>query len=155
MHLTLYRFSDGKEDTLGLLAIDCDFECFTLEDEFRSVKVKGETRIPAGVYEIQLRKVDSPLTLKYRNKFSWFKYHLQIMDVPNFENVYIHIGNYDTNTDGCVLVGDSSSNVANDQHRRNIGVSTSTFERVYKKITKALETDTVFVTIKDPGQWVE
>ena len=64
-----------------MLFVNNEFECFTLEDERRAEKAKGETRIPEGVYNIVKRKVDSPLTLKYREKYDFFDYHLMLEDV--------------------------------------------------------------------------
>ena len=58
MTLKLLRFHHSPKDTLGLLFINEDFAAFTLEDEFRAEKVRGETRIPEGTYEIEL--YDSP-----------------------------------------------------------------------------------------------
>ena len=55
MELTVDRYNSESNYTDGLLFIDCEFECYTLEDEFRSVKVFGETRIPDGRYKIELR----------------------------------------------------------------------------------------------------
>jgi len=53
--LSLQRFHDSGQSTLGLLSVNDQFLCFTLEDEGREIKVKGETRIPAGRYQIKLR----------------------------------------------------------------------------------------------------
>jgi len=44
MKLELKRFSGQSDTTLGLMFVDGEFECFTLEDEYRADKVKGETR---------------------------------------------------------------------------------------------------------------
>ena len=33
-----------------------EFECYTLEDEYRDVKVMGETCIPEGTYDVKFRK---------------------------------------------------------------------------------------------------
>ena len=106
MKIDLLRISSGVESTLGMMYVDGAPECFTLEDEYREIKVKGETRIPEGTYKIGLRDVVSPMTTRYRNKFTWFTYHLHIHDVPGFEYVYIHLGNTDKDTDGCILVDD-------------------------------------------------
>ncbi len=47
MKLTVKRFADNGETTLGILYIDGVFECFTVEDqEQKGDKVKGETRVP-------------------------------------------------------------------------------------------------------------
>ena len=53
MKLEVIRFSSQSESTLGMLFDVTNgkkFLCFTLEDEARETKVKGETRIPAGIY---------------------------------------------------------------------------------------------------------
>mgnify|MGYP001608463751 FL=1 len=55
MKLTLQRINAGKESTIGVLYINGAFAAFTIEDEYRTVKVKGETRIPSGIYKIILR----------------------------------------------------------------------------------------------------
>ena len=59
MRLQVLRFSSQADCTHGLLfeisEIGKRFLCYTLEDEHRVLKVRGETRIPAGVYNIKLR----------------------------------------------------------------------------------------------------
>lgn len=113
MNLLLQRFSDNGKSTLGLLIHkeEMKFLNFVLEDEFRSEKVKGETRIPAGYYELKIRKDDTPLTLRHRQYYgTWFKYHIEVSNVPNFTGIYIHAGNDETDTDGCLLIGNTISN---------------------------------------------
>lgn len=70
------------------------WQCFTLEDAVRAVKIKHETAIPFGVYQLDL--YDSP-------KFGPATLHL--LNVPNFDLVHIHSGNTEKDTDGCILVG--------------------------------------------------
>jgi len=137
MYLHLVRFSDQKETSLGMLSLDGQFECYSLEDEKRINKVKGETRIPAGVYEVKFRKVKSPMTMRYRSRFTFFTWHLQLMDVPDFNYVYIHIGNDDDDTDGCILVGDQqvSNRITEDN---NLLQSTPAFSRLYRRVVQAL-----------------
>ena len=138
MKLSLTRFSGQSTSTLGLLFVDNSFECFTLEDEERVVKIKGETRIPEGTYQVKKREVLSGLTKKYRDRFDFFDYHFMLQDVPGFEYVYIHIGNDETNTDGCLLVGDGVKSNRFDQNN-NLQSSTSAFERLYKRLSGALD----------------
>ena len=61
MQLEVLRFSSQADSTSGLLFEITDlgrkFMCYTLEDERRALKVKGETRVPAGTRV-------SPLTFK-------------------------------------------------------------------------------------------
>ena len=60
MKLKVLRFSSQEDSTSGLLFEDTDlglkFLCYTLEDERRALKVKGETRVPAGIYNLALFK---------------------------------------------------------------------------------------------------
>jgi len=134
IRIVVDRFYDNGEATIGIMMTDGKFEAFTLEDEKRTKKVNGETRIPAGLYSIDFQKIVTPKTKAYRRKYDWFSFHLEIKDVSGFTNVYLHVGNYDTDTDGCVLLGttaDSDSGV--------IGRSTKAFKRFYEKISSGLE----------------
>lgn len=148
MELYLSRYDHGEDHTAGLLR-SCDgFLGYLLEDEYRSVKVKGETRIPAGRYEIKKRMEVTPLTERYRKKFQWFDFHLELQDVPNFNNVYIHIGNYERDTDGCLLVGNGT---LYDPVRQiaTLTNSTACYKSLYKLITNWLLVDQVFINIAD------
>lgn len=149
LNIILQRYSDDKNSTLGMMFVDNKFYCYTLEDEYREVKVKGETRIPAGRYELILNKVLTPLTQKYRKKYKFFKYHIQLKDVPLFNNIYIHVGNYDENTDGCILVGDSANN--NQFEKGMISHSFRAFERFYTLVYPTLEQGNkkVFINIRN------
>jgi hypothetical protein len=94
MELTVLRNRFHKDYTAGQLYIDGVYFCFTLEDEIRDVKVKGETAIPEGYYDVAFE--DSP-------KFG--PQTLTILNVPNFTHIRIHAGNTEKDTDGCILVG--------------------------------------------------
>jgi len=89
MKLTLQRIQDNGTSTLGIMYLDGEFLCYTLEDTFRAEKVDGKTRVPAGEYVIATREVMSPLTEKYREQYDYFSYHLELQEVPNFQYVYI------------------------------------------------------------------
>jgi len=136
MILKLTRFANGKDSTLGIMRIDDRFECFTLEDEYREQKVKGETRIPNGKYEVVFRETPSPLTTKYRNKFDWFNWHLMLKDVKNFDYVYIHVGNTDDHTDGCILVGYQGWKTPSDEYE--VHRSTDAYRDLYAKVKSQL-----------------
>lgn len=143
MDLELRRIANGKDSTLGMLHIDGQFQCFTLEDEFRETKVKGETRIPHGKYEIKFREEPSPLTTRYRQRFDWFNFHLQLQNVKGFEYVYIHVGNTDDNTDGCILVGRDAYSAA----EYTIGKSVDAFRELYLLLKQALKTEKVYIHV--------
>lgn len=147
MNLIITRFSSGSDDTLGLLHIEDKFAAFTLEDEFRTIKVAGETRIPAGTYRILLRN-EGGLTEKYKQRFpDIHKGMLWLQDVPGFEWIYIHCGNKDEHTEGCILVGDTSQqNITEDGF---IGGSASAYRRVYPIIAEAIERERVTIEVRD------
>jgi len=142
MKLKVLRFSSQQDSTSGLLFEEGDmgtkFLCYTLEDERRVLKVKGETRVPAGTYNIKLRK-EGGFNARYTKKYGGFhRGMLHICDVPNFEYILIHTGNTDEHTAGCLLVGDSQENnvIIKDGF---IGKSGNAYKRIYPAIAKAIE----------------
>ncbi|WP_179221529.1 DUF5675 family protein [Sphingobacterium cellulitidis] len=103
--LELVRVHKGQHSTLSHLYIDSLFACYILEDSIRARKIFGRTCIPEGRYSLSLNMV-SGLNKRYAPKFG--KKHqgmIEIMDVPNFTNIFFHIGNYHTDTMGCPLMG--------------------------------------------------
>lgn len=95
MILRVVREPSRHGATLGVLFVDGVFECFTLEDELRAVKIPGETAIPAGRYAVKL--THSP-------RFG--RVLPEVLNVPNFTGVRIHAGNRKDDTEGCLLVGE-------------------------------------------------
>ena len=142
MKLKVLRFSSQEDSTSGLLFEKNDlglkFLCYTLEDERRVLKVRGETRIPAGKFNITLRTVGG-ITQKYAKRFPGIhKGMLWVRDVPNFEYILIHCGNTDDQSAGCLLLGDSQENniIIKDGF---IGKSRNAYKRVYSPIARAIE----------------
>ena len=136
LEIKIIRFSSQNDDTLGLLMLGPKFECFTLEDEFRSVKKFGETRISAGRYKIVLHKAGR-LHQKYSRRFPMMhKGMLLFVDVPKFTGIMFHIGNREDETDGCPLVGDvSHSNV---EENGQVTTSAHAYKRFYPKVADVL-----------------
>ena len=97
MNLLLKRQPSNIACTHGDLFIEDAWECFTLEDIIREVKIPGETAIPAGRYRV---------VLTFSKRFQRILPLLQ--DVPNFTAIRIHSGNTDKDTEGCMLVGQES-----------------------------------------------
>lgn len=141
MKLEVLRFSSGKDSTSGALfdvSNGRKFLAYTLEDEHRVNKKYGETRIPAGVYKIQLRTTGG-FHQKYSARFhDIHKGMLHITDVPNFEYILIHCGNTDEHTAGCLLVGDTQNNNMVEEDGF-IGRSKTAYKRIYPKIAEAVE----------------
>lgn len=135
-----------KNATLGILSIDDIFQCFVLEDVYRTVKVYGRTRVPAGRYPIKFRK-EGGFHQKYQKLFpQMHKGMLQLMNVPDFEYILIHIGNTEDDTAGCLLVGLEALYV----DTATIGQSKNAYLKIYPVIANALEKDEdVCITIYD------
>lgn len=141
MKLKVLRFSSQADCTNGLLFEDSDigllFMAYTLEDEHRVLKVKGETRIPAGIYNINFRN-EGGFNKRYKKRFpSIHQGMLEVCEVPGFEYILIHCGNTDEHTAGCLLVGDSQENnkIIKDGF---IGKSTNAYKRIYQDIAREL-----------------
>jgi hypothetical protein len=118
MRVTVKRFADNGDTTLGVLYVDGIFQCFTVEDEERATKVKGETRVPNGVYKIGLRKEGGYHT-KYKSRYADMHKGMLciyntagwkiVTDKMSFQYILIHTGNTDEHTMGCLLVNDAVS----------------------------------------------
>ena len=98
MKIQIKRLHKTENSTIGEMTIDGKFECYTLEDKERDVKIKSETAIPKGTYKIIINQ---------SNRFK--KLMPLLLNVPNFEGVRIHAGNSNHDTEGCILVGQSRS----------------------------------------------
>lgn len=147
LNLLLKRFSGADESTLGLLSVDGRFFCYTLEDQFNEPKVPGETRIPAGRYQIKLRN-EGGMTVRYGDRFDFHEGMLHLQDVPNFTFIYIHTGNNDDHSEGCILVGDGQ--IQNITERGQVTSSVAAYERLYKKVLRSLKAnEEVWITVED------
>ena len=100
MKLTLKRIALKPTYTIGHLYIDSKYFCDTIEDKVRDLKkeskVKGQTAIPYGTYEV---------TWSYSPRFKKFTPRLQ--NIPQFSGVLIHSGNTAADTEGCIIVGEN------------------------------------------------
>jgi hypothetical protein len=114
--IVVERFPSEKDWTLSEFYIDGIRRGVGVEDEYREVKVKGETRIPNGVYELDLRisphfskeyfADDHGYLSKYKDaRFKTEHLMIWVKDVPGFEFILLHWGNLDDSTDGCYCVG--------------------------------------------------
>jgi hypothetical protein len=134
MKLEIMRYSSDSDSTGGLLLVDGKFFCFTCEDEKREVKIPGETRIPGGTYRITLRD-EGGKTKKYAERYDFHQGMLWLRNVPGFEWVYIHTGNTDDDSLGCILVGYG----ANRSGKENtISRSRDAYTDLYKLILAAI-----------------
>lgn len=105
MNNRIVRVAQGKNTTLSHLYIGGLFCCYLLEDRLRAEKIAGSTAIPAGRYQLRLNPW-AGMNVHYQGRYP--KLHrgmVEIAGIPNFSLVFIHIGNYHTDTRGCPLTG--------------------------------------------------
>ena len=103
-----------------------------LEDPVRDVKIKGITAFSEGVHELKINKTLTPLTKKYRAKYDWFKFFIEITGLTTHKSVYIHIGNKAEDSEGCLLLGMTRS-------KDFIGNSTVATKAFYEAVYNRLE----------------
>ena len=94
MKLQVKRTTLTDKSTIGELSIDGSFFCYTLEDTVRAKKIPGETAIPTGTYK---------MSITWSPRFQ--KMLPELHNVPGFEGIRIHTGNYPRDTEGCLLLG--------------------------------------------------
>lgn len=131
MELELIRKWNSPKCTIGELNIDGSFECYTLEDIEREVKVPGQTAIPIGRYEVQITHsprfgVEMPI----------------LIGVPGFSGIRIHTGNTAKDTEGCILVGDIRGD---DQIFHSLIAFASLFQKMEVAIARG---EKIFITIR-------
>tara|TARA_R100001086_G_scaffold234336_2_gene156554 strand:- start:15 stop:605 length:591 start_codon:yes stop_codon:yes gene_type:complete len=150
--LQVVRTQFGTDATNGMLFINGVFECYTLEDQYQTVKVWGETCIGEGTYKIEFKKWGS-FHEKYKVRYGADHYGmLHVQDVPNFKDILIHTGNTDEHTAGCLLLGETQQDL--DMGKDGfIGSSKNAYLKAYKKIAKELlignEVTIEYTTIND------
>ena len=118
MELTLDRKYRKEKYSIGKLYVNGRYLCDTCEDKDRNlyqgmskeeiarIKVYGETAVPFGRYRISMKR-KSP---KYSQKKQYEKcggYVPYLRDVPGFSGILIHIGNFASDSAGCILVGEN------------------------------------------------
>ncbi|SEL88801.1 DUF5675 family protein [Parapedobacter koreensis] len=101
----IIRMAAGNNSTLGHLYIGNIFCCYILEDTVRDRKIPGRTAIPAGEYTLGLNTV-AGMNARYSSRYaSMHRGMVEVRGIPNFSLVFFHIGNYHTDTAGCLLTG--------------------------------------------------
>ena len=153
MELKVKRKAKRETYVIGDLSIDEIFFSNTLEDtdrgltsdmsdeQIKEIKQKGITAIPTGRYKVVMN-VQSPKFSKYK-QYEFCKGYLpRLVDVPGYEGVLIHIGNYPKDTDGCILVGKNTVKGA-------VMNSTATFKKLYDILKNADEAgEDIYITIE-------
>jgi hypothetical protein len=95
--IKVVREKESSTATLGYMEINGKRLCYTLELPWRD-NAGSISRIPSGTYQGFLRydKTD--------------KWRIQLKNVPGRSGIQIHVGNYPTEIEGCILVGTGIGN---------------------------------------------
>ncbi len=147
--LILQRLRHDDHATLGELLLDGKHICHTLENRpsrVAGVKEPGLSRIPAGRHGLCLRH-HGGFYESYTGRWGWHGPMIEI-DLPGWDAVLFHIGNYHTNTRGCVLVGRDAF-----EHEGALAVSrsTDTYALVYPTLLSVAQMDGALVIVDEEG----
>lgn len=124
MEIRINRIASKEDYTIGKLYINGTYFCDTLEDTDRGLadtmtineilakKVKAQTAIPTGKYDI---------ILSFSPRFK--RVLPLLLSVKGYEGVRIHPGNTNKDTEGCLLVGENKA-------KGQVLNSRATFERL-------------------------
>ena len=138
MRLLLKRIAKKQSYTIGNLYIDGKWFCNTLEDadrgldqsmskeKIKELKIYGRTAIPTGTYKVRMDVTSQ----KFKNR-SWAKPYdgklPRLVNVPGYEGVLIHVGNSDSDSLGCILVGKNTI-------KGKVTESTNTFKALMSEL---------------------
>lgn len=131
--IKLIRVAEGANSTLGHLYINGLFCCYILEDTVRDHKIPGRTAIPEGEYTLGMNTV-AGMNAKYGSRYG--KQHagmVEVRGIPEFSLVFFHIGNYYTDTSGCLLVGSYWQLIDGDYRVLH---SAAAYKHVYPKLVE-------------------
>lgn len=130
MKLELRRKTETAESVQGILLVDEQEECWTLEPARVRPVHEGHPCIPAGEYHV---------ILSFSPHFKMVT--PEVMGVVGRENIRIHAGNYPKDSLGCILVGDT-------RQPNFVGLSKAAFASLLTLLKTA--TDPITLLIEDP-----
>lgn len=144
--IKIIRMAQGKHTTLSHLYINRLFACYLLEDTIRAEKIPGETCIPTGTFKLKINK-DAGMNERYFKAYP--KIHqgmIEIRGLPNFSLVFIHIGNYHTDTKGCPLTGHYWMHNGEDF---SVMQSAFAYQQVYPKLLRMVQSGSDIIAIEN------
>jgi CRISPR/Cas system Type II protein with McrA/HNH and RuvC-like nuclease domain len=87
------------------------------------------------------------MTKRYAARYDFHQGMLHVLDVPGFEWIYIHTGNTDDHTSGCLLVGYTKNEDA-----LTIGHSRAAYTDLYKAVVAAAKAGDLEIEYQDEGE---
>lgn len=116
LEIHLKRAYCGERYTIGHITIeDNPFKCDSIERTVRDLnrngkfdngekKIKGNTAIPFGRYEVTMRVISPAYSKKKAFAFTGGRMP-RLLNVPEFDGILIHTGNTEKDSLGCIVVG--------------------------------------------------
>lgn len=154
MKVTLKRIAKKDKYTIGKVYIDDQYICDSIEDkdrgltdsmsldQIKKIKVKDQTAIPSGTYDITMN-VQSPSFVKKQYYKQYCNGKLpRILNVKGFDGILLHRGTDQNSSSGCIILGYNTivGKVTNSQ---------KAFEIVYTKLKAASNKgEKITITIK-------
>lgn len=131
MNLTLTRKKFGTDGIFGEIEAEAgEFFCVSLERAYMRLK-KFKPKIPPGEYVC--KRGTGPCEEegmvgfhKLRDEGPWFD-TFEVMDVPGCVGILFHVGNYNEDSEGCILIGTALGN------RMNGGKMLTSSKQMFKK----------------------
>ena len=121
MLVEIMRIEDSEEGVFGVLLINKEIFCVTLEPPELD-NLKNKSCIPEGVYCCRYKR--SP---KYGGTF-------EVADVPGRSGILFHAGNIKEHTRGCILLGETFGKLKGDRAILNSG---KTFTKFMSRVKMA------------------
>lgn len=118
MKLLLKRIARKSTYTIGKLYVDGKYICDTIEDKDRGLdssmksseilkkKIKHQTAIPTGTYNLTISIVSPKFSLKefYKKNANGGRVP-RLLSVPGFDGILMHCGVNQNSSSGCIIVG--------------------------------------------------
>lgn len=145
MNLTVTRTVFTDVSTCGLMYVDNELECMTLELP-RKDGLHGSC-IPNGIFKVVLshspKFSDDVKFVALCKKLKCESLMPEVLNVPKRDEIRIHWGNTAADTEGCILVGKT--------HQKDfIGESRDAFAELYEKLELAWQSkEDIMLEVKD------
>ncbi len=118
------RFLHHPDCEISRVYVRDTYFYFAIEDAQRTTKIKGETCIPLGTYNLSTR-FSPKFSPRLNQQMIW------VQDVPGFQFIVIHTGNTISDTEGCLILGERIGILNNKDAVLN---SKPTYNRFYTSV---------------------
>ena len=101
LQIDVIGLEQTPNSTLCKMLIDGEYFSFVIEDGYRAIKEKHNTRIPDGTYEV-VKRTHGKFFERYKKLYK-HKFVPEVVGVPGFFDILFHGGNRISDTSGCTM----------------------------------------------------